>query len=114
MSPRLAKTLPAFELNHSIQANNDKMAETNTALERVLNSLRAEFRGKEFMKIKIIKRAAVEKIMEEIPADRNSQPAETDVRKTTATVKLWINDLRQKHERERLSFPELFRKERCT
>jgi hypothetical protein len=64
------------------------------------------------MKIKIIKRGA-EKIMEEIPIVKNNQPAETDVRKTTATVKSWIDDLRQKRERERLSFHKLFGVKQC-
>lgn len=83
-------------------------------MERVLNSLSTEFRGKEFMKIKIIKRAAAEKIMKDISAARNNQPAKTNGRKAAETVKFWIDDLRQKRERERLSVKELFRIEHCT
>jgi hypothetical protein len=82
-------------------------------LERVLNSFSIEFQGKEFMKIKIIKRAASEKIMEGIPAAENNHPVRTDMRKATATVKLWVDDLREKHERERLSARKLFSGEHC-
>lgn len=66
------------------------------------------------MKIKIIKRSAAENIMKEIPSAENNQPVKADVRKATATIKLWIDDSRQKRERERLSFHELFGKEHCT
>lgn len=64
------------------------------------------------MKIKIIKRAASEKIAEETPAAGNDQ--KTDTRKAIETVKFWIDDLRQKRERERLSLEELFSREPCT
>ena len=65
------------------------------------------------MNIKIIKRSAAEKNKQEIPAAENDRSIRMDVRKTTATVKIWIDDLRQKRERERLSFLELFAKEQC-
>jgi hypothetical protein len=83
-------------------------------LERVLNSFSKEYRGKELMKIKIIKRAASEKIMAEVPAAENNRPVKTDVRKAAATVKFWVDDLRQKHERERRSAERLFREKRYT
>lgn len=63
------------------------------------------------MKIKIIKRAASEKIAAESPAAENDQ--KTDTRKTVETVKFWIDDLRQKRERERLSLEELFSRMPC-
>jgi hypothetical protein len=106
--------LLSLDLNHSIPTNNHKTAKRETALERVLNSLLTEFRGKEFMKIKIIKRTASEKIKEEKPAAENKQTAKINGRKVTETVKSWIDDLRQKRERERLSVKELFRIEPCT
>lgn len=65
------------------------------------------------MKIKIIKRAA-EKILEDISVVENNQPTERYSRRTSETVKSWIVELRQKRERERISFHELFRKEQCT
>jgi hypothetical protein len=88
------------------------MTATEIALERVLSFPLIEFRGKEFMKIKIIKRTA-EKIMKEIPAAENDQLKKTDARKAAGAVKSWIDDLRQKRERERLSVKELFRIEPC-
>lgn len=65
------------------------------------------------MKIKIIKRVKSEKIMEKIPVAENDHSARKDVRKAAETVKSWIDDVRQKRERERLSFIELFGKEHC-
>lgn len=47
------------------------------------------------MKIKVIKRATSEKIIEDIPAAENNHPAKMDGRKIAETVKLWIDDLRQ-------------------
>ena len=66
------------------------------------------------MKIKIIKRSASEKSAVTIPAGENNQPTKTEMRNAAATVKSWIDDLRQKRERERLSFHALFREEHCT
>ncbi|HEY8562541.1 MAG TPA: hypothetical protein VIL74_19335 [Pyrinomonadaceae bacterium] len=65
------------------------------------------------MKIKIIKRAA-EKILEDISVVEDNQSTKADSRQAAETVKSWIVDLRQKRERERISFHELFRKEQCT
>ena len=107
------KEIVVFKVNCLIQTNNYKRTETEKALEQVLNSLSIELRGKEYMKIKIIKRADSEKIMKKIPVAENNPSAKTDVREATEQVKLWINDLRQKRERERLSFHELFVKEQC-
>ena len=66
------------------------------------------------MKIKIIKRTATEKKTVKISSAENNQLTKTDRRKATETVKFWIDDLKQKRERERLSFNELFGNERCT
>jgi len=63
------------------------------------------------MKIKIIKRAATKKIVEEIPVTGNDR--KTDTRRAIETVKFRIADLRQKREREYLSPEEFFSREPC-
>lgn len=66
------------------------------------------------MKIKIIKRAERQKFKEKIAPADSGQPKNENARSAASTIKFWIDDLRQKRKRERLSIEELFRKERCT
>lgn len=67
------------------------------------------------MKIKIIKHSEREKIKETIPAAESHQLKQPDARRAmTATINFWIDDLRQKRERERLSILKLFKQEYST
>jgi len=67
------------------------------------------------MRIKIIKRAEQEKIKEKFSAGESKQSNNGEARRAAAsTIKFWIEDLRQKRERERLSVNELFGGKYCT
>jgi hypothetical protein len=66
------------------------------------------------MKIKIIKRADSNEAAPKIHVAANDHPGKIDVRTTTATIQYWIDDLRRKRERERISIKEFFGEERFT
>lgn len=66
------------------------------------------------MKIKIIKRREQKKIKEKTLITESSQPEKADTQRAMATtINFWIEDLRQKRERERLSVKKLFTEFGC-
>ena len=56
------------------------------------------------MKVKVIKRSEQEKAKTAISVSASNQPKNADVRESmAATIKSWVDDLRQKRENELLA-----------
>ena len=60
------------------------------------------------MKIRIIKHKDREKTDPKIHVAADHRPGKTELGTTAATIQYWIDDLRRKRERERVSIKECF------
>jgi hypothetical protein len=66
------------------------------------------------MKVKVIKRSEQEKAKTAISVSISNQPKNADVRESMATIKSWVDDLRQKRENELLAAKIFREREFCS